>query len=246
MLQGTSWGNQWDYWLMFAHEEVTLDHVVMFDGPSKTIWILEGISEVLVKEHLYSDWKEWVRILDHSKYPQAFETEGGRPISDTERLGDTYLLINDWVIRQRNAATPTNIIGNLYAYDLDGNPKSPYDDDPYGSRSISSTVSTLVRTLVNTIPVEVPVPYAVEVEVPAQGLTPAQEETLGLAYEEARRARALQTNKVAIGRSGSGVNAIDNIVVYDDDGTTILYTIVVTGEDCDNRNVTYIKPYPSP
>jgi len=244
MLQG-GWAGQWEYWDKFNNDPVTLDHVVMFDGPSKTIWILSDVSEVDVKQQLYSDWKEWISLYDNSKYLQAFGTEGGRPISDTEKLGDTYFLLNDWIIRQRDATTTTNIIGNLYAYDLNDNPKDPYGFDPDGLKSISSQTSLLVSTVVQTKEVVVEVPVYVEVEVPAQGLTSSQETTLNLAYEEARRGRAMQTNKVGISTVGTGVSALDTIQVFDDDGVTLLYTIVVTGENADNRQVTYIKPYPS-
>lgn len=278
MLQGIAWGNQHEYWSYFDGD--VDDHRVMFDGPTKTIWILEGISEILVKEHLYSDWKEWVALLDHSKYLQAFQTEGGRPISTTERLGDSYLLINDWVIRQRDASTTVNIVGNLYAYDLNGDPKNPYEDDPDGARAITSTVSNLVNTISVGGGGGVPIDYAQIASSVWDALKAAhtQAGTMGeqmstiptaqnvadsvwnkpisenatvgtrgeentLAYEESRRARAMQTNKVAITRIGSGAGAVDTINVYDDDGTTLLYTITVTGEDADNRDISYTKPY---
>ena len=229
MLVMQSWGNQWDYWTYF--DGAIDDHVVMFDGPTKTIWILPEISEVLVKEHLYSDWKEWMALLDHTKYERAFETEGGRPTSPTERLGDSYLMINDWVIRQMDASTPTNIIGNLYAYDENGLPKDPYGDDPDGQRSINSTVSNIVNTII--IPVAAP-----------PSLTPEQDWVLQLAYEEAKRSRQMQTNNVSIQTINDGQpTQYDEIVVFDDDGVTELYRIRVNGEDCDNRTVTYEKPY---
>lgn len=222
---------QWDYWQYFDGE--VDDHRVMFDGPTKTIWILEGITELYVKTHLYSDWKEWVALYDNSKYLQAFETEGGRPISATERLGDSYLLINDWVIRQRDASTPVDIIGNLYAYDLNGDPKDPYSTDPDGGRSINSTVSNIVNTVVQAVP-------------GPPSLTDEEAFILRMAYEEARRARAMQTNKVAITTVGSGATQVDTINVYDDDGVTLLYTLTVTGEDADNREIVYARELPVP
>ena len=232
MLNAVGYGNQWEYYPFWNNVDPTQNHVVQFNGETKTIWILNGITEVLVKEHLYSDWKEWIAIYDHTKYEQAFETEGGRPISATERLGDSYLLINDWVIRQKDSSTPVNIIGNLYAYDENDVPKDPYENAPDGGRSISSTVTNIVTTV--TVP------------TPAKGLTEEQEWILKLAYEESRRARAMQTNKVAITKVGSGAGAVDTINVYDDDGITLLYTITVTGEDADNRDVTYVKDLPAP
>lgn len=228
-----SYGGQYDTWDFFNHGgdgtyHIT-DHVVHFDGPTRTIWIPEGVEEVLVKEYLYSDWKEWVRIYDNSKWLQAFQTEGGRPISDTERLGDTYLLINDWQIRQMDAQTPCNVDGNLYAYDENGDPKYPYGLDPNGLISINSTVSNLVNTVV--------------IETPAKGMTPEQEWILKLAYEEARRSRAMQTNRVDITNIGTAEAPIDRILVYDDDNSTILYEIRVDGSDCNNRTLQDFKPY---
>jgi hypothetical protein len=235
MLQGITYGQQYDEWAFFNHSgDGTYhisDHVVQFDGPTKTIWILNGIDEVLVKEHLYSDWKEWIATYDMTKYLQAFETEGGRPISATERLGDTYLLINDWVIRQKDSSTPVNILGNLYGYDLAGDPQDPYGTDPDGGRSINSTVSNIVNTVV------------IETAAPPS-LTDEQSWILRLAYEEAKRARQMQTNNVTITTTGTGVNKVDMITVFDDNGTDELYRIRVDGEDCDNR--TLITPIPKP
>jgi hypothetical protein len=231
MLNTLTYGNQYDEWGFFNNEPASLDHVVQFHGPTRTIWILNGISEVLVKEHLYGDWKEWVQTYDNTKYLQAFQTEGGRPISDTEKLGDTYLLINDWVIRQKDASTPVNIIGNLYAYDLDDVPKDPYSTDPDGGRSINSTVSNIVNTVTITETETVP------------ALSDEQNWVLQMAYEEARRSRAMQTNKVSIASTGEGVNKIDMITVYDDDGVTELYRIRINGEDCDNRELVASKAY---
>lgn len=227
MLNATGYGNQWEYYPFWNNVDPTQNHVVQFNGETKTIWILDGVEEVLVKEHLYGDWKEWIAIYDHTKYEQAFETEGGRPISATERLGDSYLLINDWVIRQKDAGTPVNIIGNLYAYDENDLPKDPYDDDPAGQRSINSTVSNIVNTI----------------GVPVPSLTDEQSWILQMAYEEARRGRAMQTNNVSITSTGTGAGKVDMITVYDDDGVTELYRIQVNGEDCDNRIKVNEKDY---
>ena len=203
---------------------------MIYDGPTRTIWIESGVSYVSVKQDVYSGWKQWVQVSDNSKFLQAFETEGGKPISDTEKLGDTYLMINDWVIRQQDASTPVVIDGNIYGYDLNGDPKYPFGFDPVGNISITNKVSVLINTI-STGGV-------------GGALTEEQDLTLRLAYEEARRSRALQTNKVGITTIGEGVTAIDTVQVFDDDGITLLYTIVVTGEDADNRQVTYIKNYP--
>lgn len=204
---------------------------MIYDGPTRTIWIESGVGYISVKEDVYAGWKQWVQIDDNSKFVQAFETEGGKPISATEKLGDTYLMINDWVIRQQDASTPVIVDGNIYAYDLNGDPKYPFGFDTTGNISITNKVSVLINTI--------------STGGTAGALTDEQDLTLRLAYEEARRSRALQTNKVGITTIGEGVTAIDTVQVFDDDGITLLYTIVVTGEDADNRQVTYIKNYPA-
>ena len=76
MLYGSAFANQWEIWDFFNNPDPTLNHVVIFDGNTKTIWILEGISEVSVRTQLYSDWKEWVTASNHSRYEQAFDIEG--------------------------------------------------------------------------------------------------------------------------------------------------------------------------
>lgn len=82
---------------------------------------------------------------------------------------------------------------------------------------------------------------------PYEGLTVEQDKNIRRAAEESHRARALATNKVSISTVGTN----DTITVYEDDGVTVLYTIVVSGADRNNRAVTYVKnttvdgdPYP--
>lgn len=227
MLTGLlSWNAEWEMWGFYNNPDPADNFKVVFDGYTRTIWILQGIQDIVVREDLYSTWKEWMLVSDNQKWLHAFLVEGATPISDTRATGITYFLVNDWTIRQQSGGIPTNIDGNLYGYyDEAVTPKYPYLPDEGGLISISSTVSNLVDLQIVTQ------------EKPALGMTPEQEWILKLAYEEARRSRAMQTNTVGI----TTVNDIDTITVYDDDGTTPLYEIRVSGENCDNRLVTYSK-----
>lgn len=232
MLQGSSFYGHWDYWNQYNNPDPNQNWKVVFDGVTKTIWILEGLTNIDVRIDLYSNWKEWVQLSGNSRFEQAFLIEGGIPISDTEFTGVTYFLVNNWTIRQQNATTPVIIDGNLYGYvDEGATPKYPYGTDPAGLISINSKVSNLVDLITTTETETVP------------ALSDEQAWILKMAYEEARRSRAMQTNKVNITTIGDGDSAVDTINVYDDDGTTLLYTITVTGEDADNRDISYSKPY---
>tara|TARA_R110000772_G_scaffold107301_2_gene209604 strand:+ start:5562 stop:6083 length:522 start_codon:yes stop_codon:yes gene_type:complete len=71
---------------------------VAFDGLNKRIIVHEGITDIDVKQDIYSNWKEWMQVRDNAKYLPAIRTTGGDPTSGGQFTGDTYFLINDWQI----------------------------------------------------------------------------------------------------------------------------------------------------
>ena len=93
---------------------------VAFDGPTRTIFVSEGVTELDVKVDLYSAWKEWSQFSTESPQPRvwakAFTAVGGDPITGTQDLGTTYFLENDWRIQAVASKNPytLNIVGNLY------------------------------------------------------------------------------------------------------------------------------------
>ena len=132
-------------------------------------------------------------------------------------------MVNNWTVRQRTGGIPTNVEGNMYGYTEAGVPQNPYNPDEEGLISISSKVSNLSDTIYRTETVTVP------------ALSTDESWILRMAYEEARRSRAMQTNRVNIATVGEGDSRVDIITVYDDDGVTELYRIQINGQDCDNR-----------
>jgi hypothetical protein len=102
---------------------------VGFDGPSKTIFVNEGIRELDVKEDLYSAWKEWVSASQQgprsAAYPGAFSVVGGEPITDDLNVGATFFLENGWRIQpfaSKGLAYTLTIKGNLFTREVGDNP----------------------------------------------------------------------------------------------------------------------------
>lgn len=252
MLQGSTFGNSWggpgldDIWDLFLDP---YNHRVVFDGPNRYIYLLDGYGEFSVSEHVYDAWKEWIRLRDFTKYPEALQVVGGEPISPTEALGATFFLVNGWKMKPIDGTEAITIDGNIFSDDL----QPATDPDDNGNLNISYKVSTLTNTIIvdGGGVGDAPTVEEIDAQLTAshgsgswqQGLTTTQDNTLSLAYEEARRARAMAVNNVDIAKTGSGTGAVDTITVYDDDGITPLYVIRVLGEDADNRFVQYVKPY---
>jgi len=112
------YGTRWN-WLP-ANEGGYPNQKVAFDGRTRTIFVNEGVTVLDVKEDLYSAWKEWNVAAQETPEPRvwakAFTAVGGDPITDTQDLGTTYFLENDWRIQpfpSKKSYTLT-IEGNLY------------------------------------------------------------------------------------------------------------------------------------
>jgi hypothetical protein len=135
--------NYWDYWNLY--------HKVTFDGPNKLILINEGVTELDVKEDIYSDWKEWLLGHDsivNAKYLEATESIGGQPLPGSRFVGSTFFLVNGWRLKPYAGSYTLVVNGNLYTDVGD----SPYVDanviEGYPNNiRIESTVSTLVETV---------------------------------------------------------------------------------------------------
>jgi len=119
--------------------------LVSFDGAAKIIQVLPGVTELDVKVDLYSEWKEWVLLSDNSKYPEAFTSVGGDPITATQFLGSTFFLQNGWRIRMRDGDHMLSVIGNLYTAEPGGDPYLP----PVGNYKV--TIETQRSNLIDTI-----------------------------------------------------------------------------------------------
>jgi hypothetical protein len=105
----TFWPNWWEDWQLY--------HKVTFDGINKLIICNPGETEILVKEDIYSAWKEWVLLRDNAKFLEAIRVVGGDPITNIISLGATFFLRNGWKIRPAEADYNLNVVGNLYTDD---------------------------------------------------------------------------------------------------------------------------------
>ena len=206
--------SEWRYW--------ELGHKATFDGTNRLIKLAPGVTELSVKTDLYSDWKEWMSVDDNSKYITALRTVGGDPISDTEQLGDSYFLTNNWKIQPWNGSYTLNIDGNLYV-DNAGVPSATATLDPFvpttesSNVKIQSTVSTLVNTVIQTQ--DVPALTDEQLAIITNTLVQAT-----AAATDAGIARKLGTNRAVISGDGTVVT------IYDDDDISILRQFAVTAD----------------
>ena len=88
---------------------------VTFDGDNLRI-ILDTSTTVDVRSELYSDWKDWFKTGGNSKYPVAFDTTGGDPISATQDVAPYFFLRNDlgWRIKAPESNVEISLNGNLF------------------------------------------------------------------------------------------------------------------------------------
>jgi len=86
-----------------------------FDGPNLTITLDSGITEVDLQIDLYSDWKEWVQLSDNAKFPEAFKTSGGDPLTPGLTAAAYFFLQNTigWRIRPPEEDITIFLDGNL-------------------------------------------------------------------------------------------------------------------------------------
>lgn len=137
-------------WAAFS-EQWALNQPITFDGINRKIYVAPSIGTLNVRQDIYSNWKEWVRLYDNAKYLPALRTIGGDPIGGGETAGDLYFLQNGWKIEVNHYI---EIQGAIYSDD--GN--SPFIILEGGG--IRSTVSSLVQnlgftgTVANTVVVE--------------------------------------------------------------------------------------------
>lgn len=89
-----------------------------FDGDNLLIILDSGVNVVDVKVDLYSDWKEWVKTADNTKYPLAFRTIAGDP-KGSITAAPTYFLQNQngWRIRPPEENITISLVGDLQLED---------------------------------------------------------------------------------------------------------------------------------
>ena len=101
-------GGFWEEWIN--------PHKCTFDGANRLIFVNPGITELDVQIDIYSDWKEWMRMYDNSKWLPAVSAVGGDPIPGG-KTGTTFFLINGW--RLVIDLSEVRVRGVLFSQDFD-------------------------------------------------------------------------------------------------------------------------------
>ena len=151
------WSGFGEYWALY--------HKVTFDGPNKLIYVNEGVTELNVRDDIYSDWKEWVQYEDNAKYEQALRTVGGDPISEGVFLGQTFFLTNGWRIRTWEGNHRLIVNGNLYTNEGDNvfvPTLQPWNIEIAMTRS---NLVDLIQPVVNVEGIEIPTAPEIATEV---------------------------------------------------------------------------------
>lgn len=95
-----------------------------FDGDNLVITldpVVGGSLSVDVQNDLYEPWKEWMKLSDNSKYPQAFRSDGGAPLSGIINQGSYFFLNNTdgWRIKPAENDGTYTLVGNLALEDTE-------------------------------------------------------------------------------------------------------------------------------
>lgn len=136
----------WEFWETYTPGSDTFgNQKVTFDGIRKYILVNQGETEIDVKEDIYSNWKEWIKVRDNSKFAPAISAIGGDPITASSFVGTTYFLENGWRIKPWLGDYILTISGNIYTRETGQNPLIPTS-----GVSVSLTRSNLVDLSVVT------------------------------------------------------------------------------------------------
>lgn len=90
-----------------------------FDGVNLIITLPShggaGIINLDAQDDLYEPWKEWVQLSDNAKFPPAFRTIGGDPLTPGITAGAYFFVRNDfgWRIRAAEENSTVTLSGNI-------------------------------------------------------------------------------------------------------------------------------------
>lgn len=124
---------------------------VTFDGPTRLITVITGVTDLDVKLDVYLPWKQWVEESDNSKWLAAFRAFGGDPTTLNQNAPSYFFLTNGWRLKVEDLIV--TIHDNLYSDDY----PTPYvninstilskNSDIPGIDTISITLTGITNTL---------------------------------------------------------------------------------------------------
>ena len=126
---------------------------VTFDGPTRIITVITGVTDLDVKIDIYLPWKQWVEESDNSKWLAAFRAFGGDPTTLNQNAPSYFFLTNGLILKVEDLIV--TIHDNLYSDDY----PTPYlninstilskNSDIPGIDPISNTLTGITDSLVN-------------------------------------------------------------------------------------------------
>lgn len=99
--------------------DVTFETPPPGGGTYLRILLPAGQASTTAITEMYSAWKEWFKTGSNSKWPFAFDTTGGDPVTATANVAAYFFVRNDngWRIRPPEEDLNTVIVGNVYGRD---------------------------------------------------------------------------------------------------------------------------------
>lgn len=124
-----AWGADWE-----------LAEKVDFNGVTRRITVLPGVTSLSIRDDVYSAWVRWLERDDNARFLPAMRYSGGDPIPGGE-TGVTFFLSNGWKLEYD--ANVVAIDGVLYS----DNFATPYwsaSNQPIYPAKVSSLVNSAV------------------------------------------------------------------------------------------------------
>lgn len=234
----TFWSYDWEYWFLY--------HKVTFDAENKLILVNYGVLDLDWRVDVYSAWKEWMRLENHTENPAvlpAMRVVGGDNITSdgARRLGATFFLTNGWRLKPWDGDHRLRINGNVYTEE--GEPiyvAADGDNNIIIEQTVSSLVElvTVEREATTTPPTPVEVASAVWDKQVNDHLSGG---SFGFNIAALKASSDLQTNNIldiqtklttmedlitTLLKYEKNRTRVDQaqkkLYVYDDDGTTVL------------------------
>ena len=212
----------WDYWL--------LNHKITVDPINKYLIVSPNVSELNIKVDVFSDAKEWLMIRENAGITAPpVRSVGGDPTVSGEFAGDIYFLQNGYrlILDPRK----TKVVGSLFSDDFDTAYAVPDTFEPFYPAQVSSLVTQVAPDLSGLDLSELSIPTAAEIASAVRS-----ELSTELTEISATNTNVIISKKILKNRTETNP-ATGVMTVYDDDGTTVLFTANIW------ENVTATTPY---